>query len=135
MDGEADAGNARNGDGSDQERQAGGADDPVRGWLDGDQLLFLPAHPRRRGARDQIELETRVTAEGTRFAMAFTSLDLLVEALGEFQPWIGAAAGKLPELLVGCDAAVQLNPSVHSMAPRWTAEDVARKADGGEVPF
>lgn len=86
---------------------------PVR--IPGDTRLYVPAHPRPPAGPAQeaavgLALQT-VPATGELVAVAFTTLDALVAALGECQPWITLPAGRLAELVSrGGLARMSINP-------------------------
>ena len=63
-----------------------------------------------------------VAATGELVAVAFTTPEALVEALGESQPWITLQAGRLAELLSrGGLARMSINPVLPPSSPRtWT---------------
>ncbi|MCO5972857.1 hypothetical protein [Actinoallomurus soli] len=72
-----------------------------------------------------MQFELRALADGTGVLPVFTEQELLVEQLGEWQPW-----EKMPvlELLIQISHAqvrVVVNPVVQEDAERWTADRVA----------
>jgi hypothetical protein len=67
--------------------------------------------------------------------MGFTSLDKLVAALGEYQPWVASPVGKLLELVGDSTVLVVLDPHVDADAVRWTEDDLKAVAEGHEVKF
>lgn len=103
-------------------------------WMDDNRMLFIPAHPEPASGPDTITLERRLLPGGVPVAMGFTTLDKLVEALGEYQPWVALEAGRLREVLVGTRSIVAIDPSVPHEAIRWTAADVVKAAaDKAEI--
>lgn len=90
--------------------------------------LFVPAHPRVAADPGQpagigIELQTDA-ATGELVAAVFTSLDALVEALGESQPWVVLPAAVLAGIVRRHDVErVSIDPLVHPGTVRtWTPE-------------
>jgi hypothetical protein len=64
-------------------------------------------------------------------ALAFTTLDNLVAALGEAQPWVAASIGPLAEGMGEYGATVLLDPPVATAQRNWQRADLA--AYGREV--
>jgi hypothetical protein len=119
----------------DDQVRGDGQHEPEQSLPEG-QILVVPAHPRREGdAVTGLAIETRLLAGGERVAMAFTSTDKLVAALGEYQPWVAVPAGKIKDLLANTGLIVLLDPVVDAQALRWTAADLATAKAGGEVAF
>lgn len=90
--------------------------------------LFVPAHPRVPADPEQrpgigIELQTDA-ATGELVVAVFTTLDALVEALGEDQPWIVLPAGLLAEFVRQHDVErISVDPIVHpNTVHTWTPE-------------
>jgi type III secretion system (T3SS) SseB-like protein len=93
-----------------------------------DTRLFVPAHPRRAADPEQpagigIELQTDA-ATGELVAAVFTTLDALVDALGESQPWVVLPARVLAAIVREHDVErVSIDPIVHPNTARtWTPE-------------
>ncbi|MGX9888555.1 hypothetical protein [Streptomyces sp. NPDC002276] len=101
--------------------------------------VFVPAHPRYVDAVDDDGRPVRVPfvayelfahptdATGT-VAFAFTTLEKLVEALGDAQPWVATSLGPLAEGLVGRGATVLLDPRVAAGQRNWEPVDLAAYA-------
>ncbi|MFG2134240.1 SAV_915 family protein [Streptomyces sp. NPDC048751] len=99
--------------------------------------VFVPAHPRYVEATDESGTPTRVPfiayelfehpTDGT-VALAFTSLDRLVAALGEAQPWVVTSLGPLAEGVGGQGVTVRLNPHLAPGPPNWHPADLAAYA-------
>lgn len=53
-----------------------------------DELVYVPARPWPVEGQRQIALETRQTASGKHVGLVFSSVERLVEALGDCQPWV-----------------------------------------------
>ncbi len=51
-------------------------------------LVFVPAHPRVTDYGKDIGVELRGTDRDDLVGIAFSSLERLVAALGEYQPWV-----------------------------------------------
>lgn len=90
--------------------------------------LFVPAHPRVAADPEQrpgigIELQSDA-GSGELVAAVFTTLDALVDALGEDQPWIVLPAGLVAEFVRQHDVdRISVDPIVHPGSVRtWTPE-------------
>lgn len=85
-------------------------------------MVAVPAHP---GAGHQLMLETRRLPEGLVLPM-FSSVALLVEALGQYQPWAIVPLAKVAELAstLGIDQLL-LDPEVSDDTWRWEPADIS----------
>ncbi|MER6567126.1 SAV_915 family protein [Streptomyces sp. NPDC001093] len=99
--------------------------------------VFVPAHPRSVVTTGVTGRLARVPfivyelfehpASGT-VAFAFTSLEKLVEALGDSQPWAAASIGPLAEGMRQQGVTVLLDPRVAQGQRNWQPEDLAAYA-------
>ncbi|WP_405615415.1 SAV_915 family protein [Streptomyces sp. NBC_00076] len=99
--------------------------------------VFVPAHPRYVDSTDPSGATTRVPfiayelfahpVDGT-VALAFTTLDRLVAALGEAQPWVATSIGPLAEGLGAQAVTVRLDPRLTPGPPNWHHADLASYA-------
>ncbi|MEV6052855.1 SAV_915 family protein [Streptomyces sp. NPDC052107] len=99
--------------------------------------VFVPAHPRSVAATGQDSRPARVPfvvfelfehpALGT-VTFAFTSLEKLVDALGEAQPWAATSLGPLAEGVREQGVTVLLDPRVKPGEPNWRPDDLAAYA-------
>jgi hypothetical protein len=97
----------------------------------------VPAHPRYVDAVDEDGRAVRVPfvvyelfehpAHRTA-AYAFTTVEKLVAAFGEAQPWVGTSIGPLAEALGERGATVLLDPRVTPGRPNWRPADLAAYA-------
>lgn len=93
------------------------------------ELVYIPAHPDPRRARDAIRFETRPDANGEQVGIAFGSREQLVAALGPAQPWVCLPLPQLEVLLTAVGVRrILVNPQVDPTALRWDAEDLAALA-------
>ncbi|MEU6540916.1 SAV_915 family protein [Streptomyces sp. NPDC047000] len=102
--------------------------------------VFVPAHPRYVDATDPrgravrvpfIAYELFAAAPGTAtaaVAFAFTSLERLVAALGDAQPWIATSLGPLAEGMRERGAGVVLDPRPVPGQINWRPADLAAYA-------
>ncbi|PAZ14891.1 hypothetical protein CLM62_16855 [Streptomyces sp. SA15] len=58
-------------------------------------------------------------------AFAFTTLDRLVAALGEAQPWVATSIGPLADGVSAYDVTVLLDPTVAPGRHNWQPDDLA----------
>ncbi|MGW3177475.1 SAV_915 family protein [Streptomyces sp. NPDC001153] len=58
-------------------------------------------------------------------AVAFTTLEKLVEALGESQPWVATSIGPLSEGVREQGVDVLLDPRIVPGHPNWQPDDLA----------
>ncbi|WP_333771044.1 SAV_915 family protein [Streptomyces sp. IBSBF 2435] len=95
-----------------------------------DTRLFVPAHPRypadpelAPGVGFEFLTEPRT---GSAVPVAFTTLDALVGALGENQPWIALPAGPFAELMRRNGFGhLKVDPVLWpGTQPYWTAENL-----------
>ncbi|MDF3297609.1 hypothetical protein [Streptomyces tropicalis] len=98
--------------------------------------VFVPAHPRYVDTDGPDGRPVRVPfiayelfahpGDGTAaVAFAFTSLEKLVAALGDAQPWAAASLGPLAVGMGEHGATVLLDPRVAPGRPNWRPEDLA----------
>ncbi|WP_327288616.1 SAV_915 family protein [Streptomyces sp. NBC_01198] len=92
--------------------------------------LYIPAHPRYPADPEQppgvgFEFLTEPDT-GAPVPVAFTTLDALVTALGESQPWIAMPAGPFTELMRRNGfGRVTVDPAVApGTEPYWTPENI-----------
>ncbi|WP_327318231.1 SAV_915 family protein [Streptomyces sp. NBC_01235] len=101
--------------------------------------VFVPAHPRYVDVTDRDGRPARLPfiayelfdypAAGTgAVAFAFTTLDRLVAALGESQPWVATSIGPLAEAVAEYDVTVLLDPRVAPGHHNWQPDDLAAYA-------
>lgn len=89
--------------------------------------VCVPAKPSRDGDRVGVSLEFRRLATGEVVAVAFTSPDALVAALGEHQPWIALPVIGLRNLTVALGVRrIEIDPLLDPNVPRWSAEELIR---------
>lgn len=88
----------------------------------GPHMVAVPAHP---GAGNQLMLEARRVPEGLVLPM-FSSVSLLIEALGRYQPWAIVPLPKVAEMApaLGVDQLL-LDPAVSDDTWRWEPDDVS----------
>ncbi|MFB7507384.1 SAV_915 family protein [Streptomyces broussonetiae] len=96
--------------------------------------VFVPAHPRSVAGTGADGRPTRLVfvvfelfdhpSHGT-VALAFTTPEKLVEALGEAQPWVATSLGPLAEGVREQDVTVVLDPCAAPAQPTWQPEDLA----------
>jgi hypothetical protein len=101
--------------------------------------VFVPAHPRHVDTTYDDGRPVRVPfiayelfehpADSTRtVAFAFTSLEKLVDALGDAQPWVATSIGPLAEGVGEQGATVLLDPRVAPGQHNWQPADLAAYA-------
>jgi len=101
--------------------------------------VFVPAHPRNvdttyddgRPVRVPFiayELFAHPTDVTGTVAFAFTTLEKLVTALGEAQPWVATSLGPLAEGVGEQGVIVLLDPRVAPGPPNWQLADLAAYA-------
>ena len=85
------------------------------------QMVAVPAHP---GAGSQLMLEARRLPEGMVLPM-FSSVRLLIDALGQYQPWAIVSLAKVTDLAasLGVDHLI-LDPEIADDAWRWEPDDL-----------
>lgn len=89
--------------------------------------VFVPAHPRYpgRGLPPVLAVELLEWAGTTPVPVAFTSLELLVAALGPAQPWVAASLGPFAEAMRAAGLpSVRLDPRTPPEAARWRPADL-----------
>ncbi|MEU5533913.1 SAV_915 family protein [Streptomyces sp. NPDC020362] len=96
--------------------------------------VFVPAHPRSVAGTGTDGRPARVPfvvfelfehpAHGA-VAFAFTTLEKLVDALGEAQPWAASSLGPLAEGVRDQGVTVLLDPLVAQGEPNWQPADLA----------
>ncbi len=99
--------------------------------------VFVPAHPEYVETANADGRPARLSfiayelfehpTDGT-VAFAFTTLEKLVAALGEAQPWIATSIGPLAEGMGEHDATVLLDPRVTPGHHNWQSADLAAYA-------
>ncbi|MFI5886767.1 SAV_915 family protein [Streptomyces sp. NPDC051554] len=99
--------------------------------------VFVPAHPRYVDAVDEHGRAVRVPfvvyelfehpARRTA-AYAFSTVEKLVAAFGEAQPWVGTSIGPLAEAMGERGGTVVLDPNVAPGQPNWRPADLAAYA-------
>lgn len=100
--------------------------------------VYVPAFPDPRPDRDGVTVETRMLNTGEIAALAFTSQERLVTALGEAQPWIALPLGVLRDWMRAAGiTTVAMDAAVPAESRRWRDIDVAAldaliAADGKE---
>jgi hypothetical protein len=101
--------------------------------------VFVPAHPRYVDTTDAdgrparvpfiaYELFAHPTDETQPLAFAFTSLEKLVAALGEAQPWVATSIGPLAEAVDEQGGTVLLDPRLAPGPLNWQPADLAAYA-------
>ncbi|WP_245608085.1 hypothetical protein [Streptomyces hokutonensis] len=101
--------------------------------------VFVPAHPRYVDAVDDdgrpvrvpfvaYELFAHPTDATGAVAFAFTTLEKLVTALGEAQPWVATSLGPLAEGVGERGVTVLLDPRVAPGQRNWQVADLAAYA-------
>ena len=102
--------------------------------------VFVPAHPRHVVTADPRGRPVRVpfvayelfapASGGTTapVALAFTTLERLVAALGDAQPWIATSLGPLAEGMRERGAGVMLDPRLDPGRANWRPADLAAYA-------
>lgn len=90
-----------------------------------DTAVFVPAHPGVDEGETTIRFELRQASEDEKVAPAFTSVEKLVEQLGEAQPWVSVTVERLRALTqaMGVEK-IYLDPEVDPGTGRWTDEDL-----------
>lgn len=90
-----------------------------------DTAVFVPAHPGVDEGETTIRFELRQASENEMVTPAFTSVEKLVEQLGEAQPWVSVTVERLRALtqVMGVEK-IYLDPEVDPGTGRWTDEDL-----------
>jgi hypothetical protein len=82
-------------------------------------IVYVPARPYRR----DVAFEVRHLPDGRKLGIAFTSLDMLVEVLGQYQPWVALRVTDLRASLGEQGVtAIMFDPPVPEEGWRWTAD-------------
>ena len=92
------------------------------------EVVLVPAHPVVSGEAVDVGFETRLLSSGQPALMAFTTLDKLVQALGDQQPWIAVPAARIVGAARTAGFPLVLDPIVDPGAPRWTNEGIQQLA-------
>lgn len=92
-----------------------------------DEQVFVPARPMPGADGDQPAIELRRQAyDGERVGLVFTSPQLLVDALGPCQPWIGVPmAAYVAVLREQGVRRIQVDPVYAGEVTQRSAEDLA----------
>jgi hypothetical protein len=84
-------------------------------------MVAVPAHP---GAGGQLVLEARRTPEGLAL-LVFSSVRVLVAALGRSQPWAIVPLAQVTALAAAAGVErVLLDPEISGEAWRWEPQDL-----------
>lgn len=89
-------------------------------------LVFVPAHPRVTDYGKDIGVELRGTDRGDLVGIAFSSLERLVAALGEYQPWVAMERDRFAAFVGAAGAPLVCVDPALEMVQRWSAADVER---------
>lgn len=91
-----------------------------------EMLVYVPAHPGYDNGEPTVRFELRHITDGPPVLIAFSSIDMLVEQLGNYQPWLSMSMDQLRETgqLVGIEN-IALNPCVQSGSGLWTEDDLS----------
>jgi hypothetical protein len=93
------------------------------GWHPGDpavppEIVIVPAHPAK--GRQEVLFETRPDVEGRDVLPAFSSVQKLVAAFGDDQPWLALKLHTARELAISTGLAdIVIDPVVPREAWRW----------------
>ncbi|MET7681242.1 SAV_915 family protein [Streptomyces sp. NPDC005423] len=99
--------------------------------------VVVPAHPRYVESTDAAGRPVRVPfvvyeifepVPGGRAALAFTTVERLVAALGDAQPWVLTSLGPLAEGIAGQGVEVLLDPRVEPGHRNWHPAELAAYA-------
>lgn len=92
---------------------------------DASTLVYVAAFPDPRPGHRGAMIETKILADGRPAALAFTSRDGLVAALGQAQPWIAVPLGLLQRWVGSAGVGtVAVDPEVPADTTRWEADDL-----------
>jgi hypothetical protein len=86
--------------------------------------VAVPAFPRGTRQNGSVVFKQVMLAGGQRAVMAFTTREKLIEAFGEFQPWLVIPLDNLRVLVGPLVDVVCVDPVVGDDIPRWTREDL-----------
>ena len=104
----------------DPDSAAGGA-----GATEGESpYVAVPAFPRGTRQHGSIVFKQVLLDSGERAVMAFTTREKLIEAFGEFQPWLVIPLDKLQVLMGPMVDVVCVDPVVGDGISRWTRDDL-----------
>jgi hypothetical protein len=96
------------------------------GPVTAESLVYVPAHPRVTDHGKDIGVELRGTDRGDLVGIAFSSLERLVAALGEYQPWVAMERVRFAAFVGAAGAPfVCVDPALQ-VVQRWSAADVER---------
>lgn len=93
---------------------------PMRIGVELPAMVMVPAHPRPGDGGVAIELSAEVTGEPV--AIAFSTVELLIERLGRYQPWIMVPSATLVRWLGTSAISIVLNPLAKTCRTQWTSE-------------
>jgi hypothetical protein len=92
---------------------------------DSSTLVYVAAFPDPRPDHRGALIETRILSDGDPAALAFTSQEGLVAALGPAQPWIAVPLGLLRQWVGSTSVStVAVDPEIAPEAVRWNDDDV-----------
>ncbi len=97
-------------------------------------LVIVPARP---GAGDAcpVRFEVRVQPDGCAVLPVFSSVAVLVRALGRYQPWVCVPLRTARESAARAGLAqVILDPEVTPSSQRWTAHSLEASSTGQGPP-
>ncbi|WP_327068642.1 hypothetical protein OG500_23105 [Kitasatospora sp. NBC_01250] len=101
----------------------------VGDWLP--ELVYAPARPIIREGRRELLYEVRRYPDGRQVLPVFSTLELLVAALGPAQPWAQAPLRAVRAVMAAAGVTeVELDPVVAEGAWRWNEADLARYQGG-----
>jgi type III secretion system (T3SS) SseB-like protein len=88
-------------------------------------VVFVPAHPEVLDGREHPAAEVRQRPDGRRELPVFSSLERLVQTLGQYQPWVALPLEKLQRAAyaAGVDR-IPVDPAASPDAWRWDSEDL-----------
>lgn len=81
------------------------------------KLVVVPARPQAAGGRSEVVLEMREQPGGGYVLPVFSSVALLIEQLGRFQPWVCVPLASV--LPANPGVRVVVDPRIDEAAPRW----------------
>ncbi len=98
-----------------------------------DDIVYVPARPAQAGAQRAPAVEIRRLRDtGEPVGLAFTSLDALVETLGDCQPWISMPMhAYVTWLRMQKVERMQIDPHYHDDVRDWTAAALTRAVEEG----
>ena len=95
---------------------------PIPADLD---VVWTPAHPSTQTGEANVVFEIWSLTTGQSAALAFTSLEHLVIALGPAQPWVSLSLAYLRTVVAaGNIDTVAIDPALDPYARIWTLEDL-----------